>query len=111
MAKQAAALKEAMSKTQIIAQIAETTGLARKDVGAVFEALAGLIQRHIKKNAVGTFTMPGLLKIRTVKRPARRAQKGVPNPFRPGETRDIAARPASVVVKVQPLKKLKDMVA
>ena len=111
MAKQAAALKEAMSKTQIIAAIAETTGLARKYVGAVFEALAGLIQRHIKKNAVGTFTMPGLLKIRTVKRPARRAQKGVPNPFRPGETMDIAARPASVVVKVQPLKKLKDMVA
>ena len=104
------ALKEAMTKTQIMAEIAENTGLAKKDVSAVFDELAGLIERHIKKYAVGNFTLPGLLKIKTVKKPARKAQKGVPNPFRPGETMDVAAKPASTVVKIQPLKKLKDMV-
>ena len=49
-------------------------------------------------------------KIKTVKKPARKAQKGVPNPFRPGELMDIAAKPASTKVKVRPLKNLKDMV-
>ncbi len=55
------------------------------------------------------FTLPGLLKIKTVKKPAQKARKGVPNPLRPGETMDVAAKPASTKVKVLPLKKLKDM--
>ena len=85
--------------------------LASIDVAAVLDELSGLIERHVKKNAVGTFTLPSLLKIKTVKKPARKAQKGVPNPFRPGETMDVKAKPATIVVKVQPLKKLKDMAA
>jgi nucleoid DNA-binding protein len=107
--KKITALKEGMTKTQLMAEIAENTDLSKKDVAAVLEELAVAIERHIKKNAVGIFTLPGLLKIKTVKKPARKAQKGVPNPFRPGETMDVAAKPASIVVKVQPLKKLKDM--
>jgi hypothetical protein len=55
------------------------------------------------------FTLPGLLKIKTVKKPARPARKGVPNPFKPGELMDVAAKPASVRVKITPLKKVKDM--
>ena len=70
-----------------------------------------LVSRHIKKRGAGTFTLPGLLKIKTVQVPARKAQKNVPNPFRPGETMDVAARPATVKVRVTPLKKLKDMAA
>jgi len=108
--KKATALKEAMTKTQLLEQLADNTGLAKKDVAAVLDELGGVIERHIKKRAVGTFALPGLLKIKTVRKPARKAQKGVPNPFRPGETMDIAAKPASTQVKVLPLKKLKDMV-
>ncbi|MEW6754623.1 MAG: HU family DNA-binding protein [Candidatus Latescibacterota bacterium] len=108
--KKDSAVKEAMTKTQILNELAQNTGLARKDVAAVMAELTSLIERHVKKRGVGTFTLPGLLRIKTVKRPARKAQKGVPNPFRPGETMDVKARPASTVVKVQPLKKLKDMV-
>ena len=63
----------------------------------------------MKKGAVGQFTLPGLLKVKTVKKPARKAQKGVPNPFRPGELMDVAAKPATTKVKVLPLKRLKDM--
>jgi len=98
-----------MTRTAIYDDIAQTTGLSRKDVKAVFEALGPLIERHLKKRGPGIFTLPGLLKIKTVKKPARPAKKGVPNPFRPGELMDVAAKPASIKVKVLPLKKLKDM--
>jgi nucleoid DNA-binding protein len=102
-------VKDAMSKTQVLAEIAEGTGLTKRQVQGVMEELAGVIERHIKKGAAGQFTLPGLLKIKTVKRPARKAQKGVPNPFRPGELMDVPARPATTKVKVNALKKLKDM--
>jgi nucleoid DNA-binding protein len=109
--KKTTAVKTAMTKAQVIAEMAENTGLAKKDITAVLEELGALVERHIRKGAAGTFTMPGLLKIRTVRKPAKKAQKGVPNPFRPGETMDVAAKPASTVVKIQPLKRVKDMVA
>ena len=109
MAKKGALVKDPMSKTQVMAEIAEGSGLSKRQVGSVMEELAGIIERHVKKGAVGQFTLPGLLKIKTVKRPARKAQKGVPNPFRPGELMDVPAKPATTRVKVTPLKKLKDM--
>ena len=109
--KKTTALGKPMTKTALLNTLAENTGLSRKEVASVLEELGGVIDRHIRKRATGTFTLPGLLKIASVKKPARKAQKGVPNPFRPGETMDVAAKPASVRVKVTPLKKLKDMAA
>lgn len=111
MAAKTTALKEAMSKTQLITELSESTGVGKKDVKTLLDELSNVIERHVKKRGVGTFTLPGLLKIKTVKVPARKAQKNVPNPFRPGETMDVAARPASVKVRVTPLKRLKDMAA
>ena len=110
MAKAIKGVKKAMTKTQLFSEIADNTGLTKKEVSAVFEELGVIINRHVKKGAAGTFTLPGLLKIKTVKKPATKAKKGVPNPFRPGELMDIKAKPASTRVKVLPLKKLKDMV-
>ncbi len=103
------AVKKAMTKSQIIAEIAESSdNLSKKEVAAVLEDLALLIERHVKKGAVGSFTLPGLLKVRRVKTPARKARKNVPNPFKPGETMDIPAKPASSKLKIVPLKALKD---
>jgi nucleoid DNA-binding protein len=110
MAKKATKLEKAMSKSEILAEIAAATELPRKDVGRVLDQLAVLIERHIAKKSVGMFTLPGLLKVKVVQTPARPARKGVPNPFRPGETMDVAARPARRKVKVLPLKKLKAMI-
>ncbi|WP_236631607.1 HU family DNA-binding protein [Endozoicomonas numazuensis] len=107
-AKKAAAIKDKYSKTQILADISESTGLSRKEVGAVLEELGILVERHIKKRGCGEFTLPGLLKIVTRKKPAQKAKKGVPNPFKPGELMDVPAKPASIQVKVRPLKKLKE---
>lgn len=103
------AVKDKMTKTGILSEIATSTGLSRKQVGAVMDELESIIDRHIKKRGPGEFSLPGLLKIKTVKKPAQRARKGVPNPFKPGETMDVPAKPASVRVKVTPLKKLKEM--
>jgi len=107
----AANSKKPPTKSEIFAKIADDTGLTKKDVAAVFESLNGQIKKNLGgRNAPGMFTIPGLMKMVVVKKPARKAQKNVPNPFRPGETMDIPAKPASTKVKVRPLKNLKGMV-
>ncbi|SRR6056297_361147 len=105
-AKKVTALQEKMTKTQIVNTIAENTGLTKKQVGDVMGELETLIERSIKKRSVGEFTLPGLMKITTVKKPARKARKGI-NPFT-GEPTVFSAKPASVAVKVRPLKKMKE---
>ena len=99
-------IREKMTKTQITASIADSTGLSKKQVGDVLAELETLIEGSIKKRAIGEFTLPGLMKITTVKKPAVKARKGV-NPFT-GEETMFKAKPASVAVKVRPLKKLKE---
>ena len=107
MAKKQAAIKDRFSKTQILDQVAEENGLSRKQVAGVLESLTGVIEGHVKKNACGEFVLPGLLKITTVRKPAVKARKGI-NPFTKEEVM-FKAKPATTVVKVRPLKKLKDM--
>jgi len=102
-------IKEKYTKTQILNQISEDTELSRKQVASVLDSLENIINGHIKKAGCGEFTLPGLLKIKTRKIPARKAKKNVPNPFRPGELMDVAAKPATIRVKILPLKKVKDM--
>ncbi|MDD9943377.1 MAG: HU family DNA-binding protein [Myxococcales bacterium] len=102
------AIAEPYSKTQILNEISENTGLAKKEVSAVMDELSTLIERHLKKRGAGTFTLPGLLKITTQRKPATKARKGI-NPFT-GEETMFKAKPARTVIKVRPLKKMKDMV-
>lgn len=109
MAKAAAAPKKAATKTQIVSNIADTTGLSKKQVSAVFEALTEEIKKNITGRGPGVFAIPGLVKIEKKKVPARPAQKGVKNPFT-GEIQDRPAKPASSKVRVRPLKNLKDMI-
>ena len=107
-ARRATALKEAMTKTQLLASLSESTGLPKKDVSAVLDELVILIERHIKKRAVGTFTLPGLLRIARVRKPPRKARTMI-SP-RTGEEIQVAAKPASTTVKVRVLAGLKRMV-
>jgi len=97
------------TKSEIYAKIVEDTGLTRKDVAAVFDSLNGQIKKSLGgRSAPGTFSIPGLMKLRVVKKPARKARQGV-NPFT-GEEMMFKAKPASKAVKVTALKGLKDMV-
>lgn len=102
------AIAEAYNKTQILNELAENTGLSKKEISLVMDELGSLIERHIKKRAVGHFTMPGLMKITTTRKPATKARKGI-NPFT-GEETVFKAKPARTVIKIRPLKKMKDMV-
>lgn len=106
----AAKPKKPPTKTEILTNIANATDLSKKQVAAVMDALAAEIKKNLASRGPGAFAIPGLLKIEKKKVPARPAKKGVPNPFRPGELMDVAARPAFNKVKVRPLKTLKDMV-
>jgi nucleoid DNA-binding protein len=106
--KKIAPVKDRLSKTQIVDQIAGDTQLTRKQVAAVIDSLGEVIEAHVKKNAVGEFVLPGLLKINTVRKPAVKARKGI-NPFTKEEVM-FKAKPATTVVKVRALKKPKDMV-
>lgn len=99
-----------MSKSELIGKIADTTELTKRDVGAVLESLSEQIERSLGRRGPGVFTLPGLIKIEKRRVPARKARRGVPNPFKPGELMDIAAKPASTKIKVRPLKNLKLMV-
>lgn len=111
---QAGGLKRLPSITQpytkgnIVKTIADLSCTSRKDTAMVIENLSKLIEGHIKVRGPGVFTLPGLLKIMVVKKPARPAREGI-NPFT-GEKTMFKARPARKVVKIRALKKLKEMV-
>ena len=107
-ARKTTAIKEPYTKTQLLNSLSESTGLSKKDVGNVLDELGVLIERHVKKRGAGTFTMPGLMKIKTVRKPATKARKMI-SPFTKEEI-TVAAKPAKTVVKVQPLRGLKVMV-
>ena len=87
------------TKTEILTEIADAAGLTKKEVAAVFDALNDNIKKNLGRRGPGAYTIPGLLKIEKKRVPARKAQQGVPNPFKPGELMDVAARPASNKVK------------
>ena len=99
-------VKEVMTKSALIAHLAESSGVAGKDVKAVMAALDETILGSVSKKGAGSFVLPGLLKITTTKVAATKARKGI-NPFT-GEETVFKAKPASVKTKVRPLKRLKD---
>jgi len=99
---------KAMTKSEIVSGIADSTGLAKKDVNAVFEAMSGQIKKSLGRSGAGAYTIPGLMKLTVVRKPATKARKGI-NPFT-GEETMFKAKPARNVVKIRPLKNLKDMV-
>lgn len=102
------AISDPYTKSQVMNEIAENTGLSKKDVASVVDELSNLIERHIKKRGCGMFTMPGLFKIQTTRKPATKARKGI-NPFTKEEM-VFKAKPARTVIKIRPLKKMKEMV-
>jgi nucleoid DNA-binding protein len=97
--------RKAMSKTEIVSGIAGTTGLTKKQVSSVFEAMAGQIKKSLGRSGPGVYTVPGLMKLVVVRKPAVKARKGI-NRFT-GEEVMFKAKPARNVVKIRPLKNLK----
>ena len=101
------AIKEPFTKSQLFTELAERTELKKKEIVMVFDELSDIINGHVRKNGAGVFTVPGLMKVKVVRKPATKARPGI-NPFT-GEATIFKAKKARNVVKVQPLKALKDM--
>src|SRR6185295_14360909 len=98
------------AKGEIYRTIADQTGLGRKEVVAVFDTMGRILEADLSRSGPGVFQVPGLMKVVRINKPAQPARKGVPNPFKPGELMDVAAKPARNIVKVRALKALKSMV-
>lgn len=96
------------TKSEIFQRISQETSLSRKQVASVFEALGSIIKQELGKKGPGMFTVPGLLKLKRISKPAVPARKGI-NPFTKEEMM-FKAKPARNVVKALPLKSLKEMV-
>ncbi len=96
------------TKTEVFGSLADSTDLTKRQVALVFDELAGLIKKDLGKRGPGIFTVPGLMKIKVVRKPATKARRGI-NPFT-GEEMMFKAKPARNVVKVLALKGLKTMV-
>ncbi len=107
-AKKVTASKKNMTKSEILTALAETNGFTKKEIAGLFDELASLIGKNLGRRGPGVFTIPGLSKIKVVRKPATKARKGI-NPFT-GEETIFKAKPARNVVKITPLKALKDMV-
>jgi nucleoid DNA-binding protein len=100
-------VKSPFGKSQIAGTIAGMVCVSKKDAALMIDALFEIISSHLKRRGPGIFTLPGLAKFRVVNKPAVKAHQGI-NPFT-GQSMMFAAKPARNVVKVRPLKKLKDL--
>ena len=105
MAENKTAKTKPATKTQVQQLLAEKTGLSRKQVAAFFDELGSLIKQQLTKGP-GVFTIPGMIKIKKVKKPATKARQGI-NPFTKQPT-TFAAKPASKSVRARPIKAIKD---
>lgn len=99
---------KARTKSEIYTLLAEHAGISKKEVGAVFDTLGTIIEADLKKGAAGAVNVGGLLKVTVQRKPATKARKGI-NPFTKEPT-IFKAKPARNVIKVRPLKSLKDRV-
>jgi len=96
------------TKSEVLGIISEHVGISKKEAAQVFDVMGDLIEADLKKGAVGAFNIPGMMKVMVQRKPATKARKGI-NPFTKEET-IFKAKPARNVVKVRPLKGLKDRV-
>ena len=104
-AKKLKPVKSKLSKSQVFEALAEDSGMAKSEVKKVLGSLERLIEASICERGYGQFTLPGLMKVTTVHRPAMKARRGI-NPFTKEETW-FKAKPASTGVRIRALKKMK----
>ena len=103
-----AAKEKPRTKSEVLTIISEHVGISKKEAAQVFEVMGEMIEKDLKKGACGAFNVPGMMKVTVQRKPATKARKGI-NPFT-GEETVFKAKPARNVVKVRPLKGLKDRV-
>lgn len=96
-----------MTKSEIYAALAESTGLTRKDIAKVFDELSALVAKNLGKKGPGQFSLPGLAKLKAIRKPATKATQKA-NPFKPGEMMTVKPKPARTDVRIRAIKNLKE---
>lgn len=99
-------IKSAFNRSSLVAHLAEAAAVEMKAARALMAALEATILASVNKKGLGSFTLPGLLKVNVINVPAKKKRRGI-DPFTKVE-REFAAKPASVKIKTRALKKLKD---
>jgi hypothetical protein len=99
-------IKSAFNRSTLLAHLAETAAVEVKAARALMVALEATILASVHKKGLGSFTLPGLLKVNVINVPAKKKRRGL-DPFTKVE-REFAAKPATVKIKTRALKKLKD---
>lgn len=99
-------IKTAFNKSSLVAHLAEVAAVELKAVKAVIASLEATMLASLHKKGLGSFTLPGLLKVNVINVPAKKKRTGI-DPFTKQE-RVFAAKPATVKIKTRALKKLKD---
>lgn len=102
------ATEKPMTRTEMVSSLASSTGLTKQQVNDLFEELTKLISEQLQDGGPGVVNVAGLFKVKVVRKPAQPEREGV-NPFTKEKT-VFKAKPAQNVVKISPLKKLKDSV-
>jgi DNA-binding protein HU-beta len=97
-----------MSKSQFVATLAEKSGLDKKQATSALDMINAIVAQQLGKRGPGEVLIPGLLKLNVVDKPATSKHEGI-NPFTK-EPMTFKARPARKVIKVRPLKALKDAI-
>lgn len=105
--KPASAKVKAATKADIFNALSEKTGVAKKDIAKVFEAYTEWTKKELGKKGSGVVLLPGMAKIKAVRKAATKA-KTVPNPFKPGESMTVKAKPARTGIKIVALKAFKE---
>ncbi|MCG3132051.1 MAG: hypothetical protein FLDDKLPJ_02861 [Phycisphaerae bacterium] len=100
--------RKSRTKSEVYSGLAEKAGVTKKQIAAVFDEIGVMIKRDLGKSGPGQFVIPGLVKVRVVRKPATKAREGI-NPFT-GEKQLFKAKPARNVVKASAVKALKDLV-
>jgi len=99
-------IKTAFNRSSLVAHLAEAAATELKTARALMAALEATILASVHKKGLGSFTLPGLLKVNVINVPAKKKRRGI-DPFTKVE-REFAAKPATVKIKTRALKKLKD---
>ena len=93
-------MSKPMTKTQLVAALAEEMGSDKKTASAALDAVANVITAEVAQG--GAVTLPGIGKVACRARPERQVR----NPA----TGETMTKPADKVVKVSVAKALKDSV-
>jgi nucleoid DNA-binding protein len=110
MGKSAGKSAKSITKSEFFNRIAEATELKKTEVAKVFDAITDVIKKELSQKGPGVLTLPGLFKLKTRRVPAQKGGKTVPNRFKPGEMTVTKDKPASVRIRANALKGLKEMV-